>query len=72
MLLFKPKIIQTYSDKFIHKKKKSPDVNSMQEHISKSGVSNINKDTMYSITSELIKQKVLENKKSAYVHFFLQ
>ena len=45
---------------------KRKSVNSIYEHFSKSGVSNISKDTTYSISSELLKQKVLENKKSAY------
>ena len=64
ILLFKPKILQAI--KFIREKKKRPDLNSIYEYFSKSGASNISKDTIYSIISELIKQKVLENKKSAY------
>ena len=44
----------------------SPDVNSIYEHFSRTGASNINKDTICSIIPELIKQKVLENIKSAY------
>ena len=64
ILLFKPKIPRAI--KFIREKKKRPDLNSIYEHFSKSGASNISKDTIYSIISELIKQKVLENKKSAY------
>ena len=64
ILLVKPKILQAI--KFIREKKKRPDVNSIYEHFSKSGVSNISKDITYSISSELLKQKVLENKKSAH------
>ena len=61
ILLFKPKILQAI--KFIREKKKRPNLNSIYEHLSKTGASNINKDTVYSIISELIKQEVLENKK---------
>ena len=64
ILLFKSKILQAI--KFIREKKKRLDLNSIYERFGKSGASNISKDTMYSIISELIKQKVLENKKSAY------
>ena len=64
ILPFKPKILQAI--KFIREKKKRPDLNSIYEHFSKSGASNISKNTMYSIISKLIKQKLLENKKSAY------
>ena len=64
IFLFKPKMLQGI--KFIRKKKKRPDLNFIYENFSKSGASNISKDTMYSIISELIKQKVLENKKSPY------
>ena len=56
ILPFKPKILQAI--KFISKKKKRPDVNSIYEHFSKSGASNISKDTMYSIISELIRQSI--------------
>ena len=52
--------------KFNREKKKRPDLNSIYEHFCKSGASNISKDTIHSIISELIKQNVLENKKSAY------
>ena len=52
--------------KFNREKKKRPDLNSIYEHFCKSGGSNISKDTIHSIISELIKQNVLENKKSAY------
>ena len=41
-------------------------INSNYEHFSKSEASNIGKDAVYSIVPELIKQKILENKKSAY------
>ena len=61
ILLFTPKILQAI--KFIREKKKRPDLNSINEHFSKSGASNITKGTIYSIISELMKQKVLENKK---------
>ena len=64
ILLFTSKILQAV--KFILEKKKRPDVNSIYEHFSKTGACNINEDTMYSIISELMKQKVLEIKKSLY------
>ena len=50
ILLFKPKILQTI--KFIREKKKRPDLNSINEHFSKSGASNISKGTIYSIINE--------------------
>ena len=59
ILLFKPKILQAI--KFIREMKKRPDLNSIYEHFSKTGASNISKDTMYSIISELIKEKRIEN-----------
>ena len=58
MLLFKPKILQAI--KFVFKNK------FQLWTLCKSGASNISKDTVYSIIPELIKQKILENKKSAY------
>ena len=64
ILLFKPKILQAI--KFICKKKKRTDLNSIYDHFSKTGASNISKGTMYSIISELIKQKVLETKLPVY------
>ena len=64
ILLFKPKILQAI--KFICKKKKRTDLNSIYDHFSKTGASNISKCTMYSIISELIKQKVLETKLPVY------
>ena len=64
ILLLKPKILQAI--KFICEKKKRPDLNSVYEKFSKSAASNISKDTIYSIIHELLEQKVLGNKKSAY------
>ena len=62
ILLFKPNIPQAM--KYIREKKKHSDLNSIHEHLRKTGASNISKDTMCNVISELIKQKVIENKKS--------
>ena len=62
-LLFKPKILQAID--YIHEKKR-PDTNAIYEDLEKTEATNINKETIVSIISELINQKILENKTSAY------
>ena len=62
--LFKPKILQAI--KYIREKRKRQDTNAIYEHLKKTGASNIDKETIGNIISELINQKILENKKSTY------
>ena len=67
-VLFKLKILQAIDD--IREKRKSPDTNAIYEHLKKAEASNIDKETISNIISELINQKILENKKSAYEDSF--
>ena len=64
LFLFKPKILQAIE--CILEKRKRPDTNAIYEHLKKTGASNIDKETIGNIISELINQKMLENKKSTY------
>ena len=67
-VLFKLKILQAIDD--IRQKRKRPDTNAIYEHPKKTEASNIDKETISNIISELINQKILENKKSAYEDSF--
>ena len=60
----KQKILQAIE--YIREKRKRPDTNAIYEHLKKTGASNIDKETIGNIISELINQKMLENKKSTY------
>ena len=51
---------------YIREKRKRPDTNAIYEHLKKTEASNIDKETIDNIISELINQKILENKKSTY------
>ena len=51
---------------YIHEKRKRPDTNAIYKHLKKTEASNIDKETIDNIISELINQKILENKKSTY------
>ena len=64
LFLFKPKILQAIE--YIREKRKRPDTNAIYEHLKKTEASNIDKETIDNIISELINQKILENKKSTY------
>ena len=64
LFLFKPKILQAIE--YIREKRKCPDTNAIYEHLKKTEASNIDKETIDNIISELINQKILENKKSTY------
>ena len=64
LFLFKPKILQAIE--YIREKRKRPDTNAIYEHLKKTEASNIDKETIGNIISELINQKILENKKIAY------
>ena len=64
LFLFKPKILQAIE--YIREKRKRPDTNAIYEHLKKTEASNIDKETIGNIISELINQKILEYKKSAY------
>ena len=68
LFLFKPKILQAIE--YIREKRKRPDTNAIYEHLKKTEASNIDKETIGNIISELINQKILENKKSAYGNSF--
>ena len=50
----------------IREKRKRSDTNAIYEHLKKTKVSNIDKETIHNIISELTNQKILENKKSTY------
>ena len=64
LFLFKAKILQAIE--YIREKRKRPDTNAIYEHLKKTEASNIDKETIGNIISELINQKILENKKSTY------
>ena len=64
LFLFKLKILQAIE--YIREKRKRPDTNAIYEHLKKTEASNIDKETIDNIISELINQKILENKKSTY------
>ena len=68
LFLFKPKILQAIE--YIREKRKRPDTNAIYEHLKKTEASNIDKETIGNIISELINQKILEYKKSAYGNSF--
>ena len=75
LLLFKRKIVQRID--YICKKRKRPDTNVIYKHLKETEASNIDKETIIKVTnkqsniiSELINQKILENKKLAYGHSF--
>ena len=68
LLLFKPKILQTID--YIREKRKRPDTNAIYKHLKKTEASNIDKEKIGNIISELINQKILENKKSAHGDYF--
>ena len=51
---------------YIREKRKPPDTDAIYEHLKKTETSNIDKGTIDNIISELINQKILENKKSTY------
>ena len=64
LFLFKPKILQ--ATEYIREKRKRPDTNAIYEPLKETETSNIHKETTGNIISELINQKILENKKSTY------
>ena len=64
LFLFKPKIL--HSIDYICEKRKRSDTNAVYEYLKKTEASNIDKETIGNIITELINQKILENKKSAY------
>ena len=64
LFLFKPKILQAID--YIREKRKRPDTNAIYEYLKKTEASNTDKETIGNIITELINQKILENKKSAY------
>ena len=51
---------------YIREKRKRPDTNTIYEYLKKTEASNIDKETLGNIISELINQKILGNKKLAY------
>ena len=61
LFLFKPKISQAIE--YVCKKRKRPDTNAIYEHLKKTEASNVDKETISNIISELINQKI---KKSTY------
>ena len=63
LLLSKPTNLQAID--YICENGKCQDTKAIYEHLKKHEASNIYKETIGSITSELINQKILENKKSA-------
>ena len=64
LLLFEPKILQTID--YIREKRKHPDTNAIYEHPEKTEASYIDKEAIGNIMSELINQKILENKKPSH------
>ena len=68
LLLFKPNILQAID--YICEKRKPPDTNAIYEHLEKAEASNIDKETIGNIISELINQKMLENKEISIWRFF--
>ena len=68
LFLFKPKILQAID--YIREKRKRPDRNAIYKYPKKTEASNIDKDTISNIITDLINQKILENKKSAYEDSF--
>ena len=64
LLLFEPKILQTID--YIREKRKHPDTNAIYEHQEKTEASYIDKEAIGNIISELINQKILENKKPSH------
>ena len=56
---------------YIREKRKRPYTNAIYEHLKKTEASNIDKETIGNIISELINQKLLENKNSPYGDSFL-
>ena len=71
-LLLKPKIMQAID--YIRNKRKNPDENSiyehLSEHLSETGTSNKDKETIRNIISELINQNILKNKNLSYEDSF--
>ena len=61
LFLFKPKILQAIE--YIREKRKRPETNVIYEHLKKTETCNIDKETIDNIISELINQKILQNKK---------
>ena len=51
---------------YIREKRKRPDTNTIYEYLKKTEASNIDKETLGNIISELMNQKILGNKKLAY------
>ena len=51
---------------YIREKRKHPDTNTIYEYLKKTEASNIDKETLGNIISELMNQKILGNKKLAY------
>ena len=68
LYLFKPKILQAIE--YTREKRKRPDTNAIYEHLKNTKASNIDKETLGNIISELTNQKIFENKKSAYGNSF--
>ena len=68
LFLFKPKISQAIE--YVCKKRKRPDTNAIYEHLKKTEASNVDKETISNIISELINQKITENKKIDIWGFF--
>ena len=68
LLLFKPKILQ--ANDYIREKRKRPDTNGTHEYLVKTKLSNVDKEEIGNIILELINQKILQNKKSAYRESF--
>ena len=67
-LLFNPTILQAID--CIHKKRKHPDDKAVQEHLNKTVASNLDKETIGNIISELINQSILKNKNSSFKDTF--
>ena len=64
--LFKPKIL--YAIEIIRdKKKKRPDIDTIDDSIMRTEVSNADKTLIEKLGKELIKQNILSNKKTTYV-----
>ena len=68
LFLFKPKILQ--ATEYIREKRKRPDTNAIYEYLKETEASNIDKETISNIISELMNQKILENKKIDICGFF--